>query len=95
MKEMYDTWSQYVYIDARHLGKDFLIQRFPTIYQKCLESGYHMENDLIPVAPVEHYGIGGVQIDLNGETSISNLYAMVSVVHQEFMVPIDLLVIHF
>ena len=75
MKELYDTWSQYVYIDARHLGKEFLIHRFPTIYQKCLESGYHMEKDLIPVAPVEHYGIGGVQIDLNGETSISNLYA--------------------
>lgn len=75
MKEMYDTWSEYVYIDARHLGKEFLSQRFPTIYQKCLESGYHMEKDLIPVAPVEHYGIGGVKIDLNGETSLANLYA--------------------
>lgn len=75
MKEMYDTWSQYVYIDARHLGKEFLEHRFPTIYAKCLESGYHMENDLVPVAPVEHYGIGGVQINLNGETSMENLYA--------------------
>ncbi len=75
MKEMYDTWSQYVYIDARHLGKKFLMKRFPTIYEKCLESGYHMESDLIPVAPVEHFGIGGVQIDLDGETSITNLFA--------------------
>lgn len=75
MKEMYDTWSQYVCIDARHLGKEFLMHRFPTIYQKCSESGYLMEKDFIPVAPVEHYGIGGVQIDLNGETSMPNLYA--------------------
>ncbi len=75
MKEMYDTWSQYVYIDARHMGKEFLEYRFPTIYQKCKESCYNMETDLIPVAPVEHYGIGGVQIDLNGKTSLKNLYA--------------------
>lgn len=75
MKELYDTWSQYVYIDARHLGKEFLEKRFPTIYEKCLESGYHMEEDLIPVAPVEHFGIGGVKINLDGETSIPNLYA--------------------
>ncbi|MCM1514550.1 MAG: L-aspartate oxidase [Anaeroplasma bactoclasticum] len=75
MKEMYDTWSQYVYIDARHLGKDFLEHRFPTIYAKCLESGYHMESDLVPVAPVEHYGIGGIKINLDGETSMAHLYA--------------------
>lgn len=75
MKEMYDTWSQYVYIDARHLGKEFLQKRFPTIYGKCDEYGYKMETDLIPVAPVEHYGIGGIQIDLNGQTSLKNLYA--------------------
>lgn len=75
MKEMYDTWSQYVYIDARHLGKEFLEHRFPTIYAKCLESGYHMEKNFVPVAPVEHYGIGGVQIDLNGKTSMEDLYA--------------------
>ena len=75
MKEMYDTWSQYVYIDARHLGKEFLEHRFPTIYAKCLASGYHMESDLVPVAPVEHYGIGGIKINLDGETSMSHLYA--------------------
>ncbi|MGM9899926.1 MAG: L-aspartate oxidase [Bacilli bacterium] len=76
MREMYDTWSEYVYIDARHLGKEFLEHRFPTIYEKCAESGYHMEKDLIPVAPVEHYGIGGIKISLNGETSMESLYAV-------------------
>lgn len=73
--EMYDTWSEYVYIDARHLGKEFLEKRFPTIYGKCLENGLHMESDLIPVAPVEHYGIGGIKIDINGKTNVKNLYA--------------------
>lgn len=75
LKELEKTNSQYVYIDARHLGKDFLKNRFPTIYSKCLEYGYQMEKDLVPVAPVEHFGIGGVQIDLNGKTTINNLFA--------------------
>lgn len=95
MKELYDTWSQYVYIDARHLGKEFLIHRFPTIYQKCLESGYHMEKDLIPVAPVEHYGIGGVQIDLMVRHQFLIFTQMVNVVHQEFMELTDLPAIRF
>ncbi len=76
MREMYDTWSEYVYIDARHLGKEYLEHRFPTIYAKCLESGYKMESDLIPVAPVEHYGIGGIKINIDGESSLSRLYAV-------------------
>lgn len=75
VKEMYDTWSEHVYIDARHLGKNFLEHRFPTIYNKCIEFGYRMESDLIPVAPVEHYGIGGIVIDLEGRTSMKNLFA--------------------
>lgn len=75
VKEMYDTWSNHVYIDARHLGKEFLMKRFPTIYNKCAEFGYHMEEDMIPVAPVEHYACGGIKVGLNGETSLENLYA--------------------
>lgn len=76
MREMYDTWSEHVYIDARHLGKEFLENRFPTIYGKCSEYGYKMETDLIPVAPVEHYGIGGIKIGLQGQTSMNHLYAV-------------------
>lgn len=74
-REMYDTWSECVYIDARHLDKEFLQKRFPTIYAKCLENNLDMSKDLIPVAPVEHFGIGGITIDLDGKTSMENLYA--------------------
>ena len=57
------------------MATNFLEHRFPTIYGKCVESGYRMESDLVPVAPVEHYGIGGVKINLDGETSMPHLYA--------------------
>lgn len=75
LKELEKTNCPYVYIDARHLGKEFLKKRFPTIYAKCLEYGYKMEEDLIPVAPVEHFGIGGIKVDLDGKTSIPHLFA--------------------
>lgn len=75
LKELEKTNSEYVYIDARHLGKEFLQKRFPTIYARCSEYGYQMEKDLVPVAPVEHFGIGGILINLDGETNIKGLFA--------------------
>jgi L-aspartate oxidase len=38
-----------VYLDARHLNKDFLVKRFPTITAKLLESGFDLSQDLVPV----------------------------------------------
>ena len=64
-----------VYLDTRHLDKDFLIKRFPTIYQKLLNFGLKMEKDLIPVTPAAHFHCGGVKVDLNGQTNIEGLYA--------------------
>ncbi|XMB67186.1 L-aspartate oxidase [Mycoplasmatota bacterium zrk1] len=75
IKEMYDTWNVCVYLDATHLGIEKLKRRFPTIYGECLKRGYQMEQDLIPVIPVQHYSIGGIKTDLLGKTSIQNLYA--------------------
>lgn len=74
-KEMYDTWSHYVYLDVTHMGKEFFSNRFPTIYKKVTEMGIDITKDYIPVSPIEHYSIGGISIDLDGKTSISNLYA--------------------
>lgn len=74
-REMYDTWSDHVYLDIRHQSKEFLMERFPTIYEKLKENGIYMEKDLIPVAPVEHFSCGGIQIDIFGRTSLKNLYA--------------------
>jgi L-aspartate oxidase len=69
------TGTDHVYLDARHLGGDFLIQRFPTIVASCRAAGIDPGTDLIPVAPAAHYASGGVRTDLHGRTSISGLYA--------------------
>ncbi len=64
-----------VWLDARHLGADFLEHRFPTIVASCRAAGIEPATDLIPVAPAAHYASGGVRTDLRGRTSIPGLYA--------------------
>jgi L-aspartate oxidase len=67
--------TDHVYLDARHLGGEFLAQRFPTIVASCMAAGIDPATDLIPVAPAAHYASGGVRTDLHGRTSIPGLYA--------------------
>ena len=69
------TGADHVYLDARHLGADFLERRFPTIVASCRAIGVDPATDPIPVAPAAHYASGGVRTDLHGRTSIPGLYA--------------------
>jgi L-aspartate oxidase len=64
-----------VWLDARHLGEPVLRARFPMIFETCLEAGYDLSRDLIPVAPAAHYCIGGIRVDIDGRTSVPGLYA--------------------
>ena len=75
VREMERLGADHVYLDARRLGRDFLIERFPTVFRQCLETGIDIGRDLIPVSPVQHYLIGGIRTDLWGRTNISGLYA--------------------
>ncbi len=64
-----------VWLDARHLGEEYLRTRFPTIWEACSEAGYDLSRDLLPVAPAAHYLVGGVLVDIDGRTSLPGLYA--------------------
>ncbi|XFA99303.1 L-aspartate oxidase [Candidatus Izemoplasma sp. B36] len=75
-REMYDTWTDHVYLDTTHLDPKFLEKRFPTIFEYCKKQGYILGLDLIPVAPAEHFLCGGIKTDLLGRTKIDNLYAI-------------------
>ncbi|MDG4768439.1 L-aspartate oxidase [Solwaraspora sp. WMMD406] len=69
------TDADHVFLDARHLGGEFLARRFPTIVASCRAAGIDPGEQLIPVAPAAHYASGGVRTDLSGRTSIPGLYA--------------------
>jgi L-aspartate oxidase len=65
-----------VFLDVRHKEGEFLRRRFPAIYGECLESGFRMEEDLIPVSPAAHYMCGGIKTNIHGETSLPGLFAL-------------------
>ncbi len=73
--EMKLAGVEHVWLDARGIGKNELINGFPTIYAKCLELGINITKDMIPVRPAAHYQCGGIKVDTNGESSIHHLYA--------------------
>lgn len=64
-----------VYLDVTHLGRERLISRFPTIYNRCLELGIDIATQPIPVVPAAHYMCGGVKTDVDGHSSVPGLYA--------------------
>jgi L-aspartate oxidase len=74
-RRMLTSDADHVFLDARHLGEDLLLQRFPTIVERCRDAGIDPVTDLVPVVPAAHYASGGVRTDLHGRTDVAGLYA--------------------
>ena len=68
--------TDHVFLDVTHKDADETRRHFPNIYEKCLSLGIDITRDMIPVAPAAHYLCGGIDVDLNGESSIKRLYAL-------------------
>lgn len=75
-KEMEKTNSPYVLLDISFLDKNYLKNRFSTIYNKCLKKGTDITKEPIKVSPAQHYFMGGIKVNLDSETSMENLYAV-------------------
>lgn len=69
--------NPYIYLDATQINLKILNSHFPTIKQECMNRlGINIENEFIPIIPVQHYSCGGVKVNEFGETSISGLFAI-------------------
>ena len=74
-KQMEIDHKPYVWLDMRPLGEAQIKTHFPNIYQKCLEEGFDVTKECIPVVPAQHYFMGGVKVDKYSRTTMKCLYA--------------------
>ncbi|SFM55248.1 L-aspartate oxidase [Ectothiorhodospira mobilis] len=74
--EMKRLGVECVYLDISHQPADFVKGHFPTIYERCLEYGFDLTRDPLPVVPAAHYTCGGVMTDLKARTDLPGLYAV-------------------
>lgn len=74
-QELQKTKSTNVFLDITHKDSEYIKNRFPTIYKTCMQYGIDITKDRIPVAPAEHYCMGGIMTDAFGRTDIEGFYA--------------------
>lgn len=75
MKEAARTGSENFYLDITARGPTFIKDRFPMIYSRCLEEGVDITKERIPVFPCQHYLMGGIDVNVYGDTTVDRLYA--------------------
>lgn len=75
-RQMKEDGKPYVWLSMEHIDREDILGHFPNIYKRCLEEGYDVTKECIPVVPGQHYFMGGIQSDLEGRTSMKCLYAV-------------------
>lgn len=75
-EEMKKEGSEHVWLSMAPIPEEEIKTHFPNIYQHCLEEGYDVTKEPIPVVPAQHYFMGGIDVDQYSKTSMEHLYAV-------------------
>ena len=75
-EQMKKDGMDHVWLSMERIDKETTMEHFPNIYQHCLEEGYDVTKECIPVVPAQHYFMGGVWVDSDSRTSMENLFAV-------------------
>ncbi|MBE7088537.1 MAG: L-aspartate oxidase [Clostridiales bacterium] len=76
LKQMEKDKTNHVWLDMRTIERQEVLSHFPTIVQRCLDEGYDVFRECIPVVPSQHYFMGGIKSSTKGKTSMQRLYAV-------------------
>ena len=74
--EMEKEGSKHVWLSFEYVPQDVILHHFTNIYQTCLEEGYDITKEPIPVVPAQHYFMGGIHVDADSCTTMQHLYAV-------------------
>lgn len=74
--EMKKEGSEHVWLSLASIDSEEIKNHFPNIYSYCLEEGYDVTKEPIPVVPSQHYFMGGIDVNLYSKTSMERLYAV-------------------
>lgn len=74
-EQMEKDGTDHVWLSLEYIPNEMILEHFPNIYKKCLEEGYDVMKECIPVVPAQHYFMGGVWVDSDSHTSMGHLYA--------------------
>lgn len=74
--EMKKEGSEHVWLSLAPIPCEEIKKHFPNIYKHCLEEGYDVTKEPIPVVPSQHYFMGGIDVDRYSSTSMNRLYAV-------------------
>ena len=75
-EQMKAEGTDHVWLSMEPIKKDKILKHFPNICQHCLEEGYDVLKEWIPVVPAQHYFMGGIWVDSHSRTSMEKLYAV-------------------
>ena len=75
-EEMKKENSEHVWLSLAPIPEEEIKTHFPNIFKHCLEEGYDVTKEPIPVVPSQHYFMGGIDVDSNSATSMNRLYAV-------------------
>lgn len=76
LEQMEKDGTEHVWLDMRPVSKEVIYHHFPHIAEHCLEEGYDVTKECIPVVPAQHYFMGGIYVDSNSETTMKGVYAV-------------------
>lgn len=75
-KQMAEDDMPYVRLSLERIPEEEIRSHFPNICQRCLEEGYDVTKEPVPVVPAQHYFMGGIKVNLSSRTSRDRLYAV-------------------